>query len=56
MTRQAEQQAMNEIFQDVPVIRPSDLELFEMFETFLKTQDPEKGTEEIPNLPRGYGQ
>ena len=43
-----EEQVLSEIYAEIPVIQPSDLELSEMFEYFL--------SEEIPNLPRGYGQ
>lgn len=53
MTQQEQNQAFNEIFANELVIQPSDLELMDMFETFLKTQSE---NEEIPNLPRGFGQ
>ena len=52
MSNQSEQQALAEIYADVPVTQPTDLELMEMFEDFIKTQPKE----EIPNLPRGFDQ
>lgn len=56
MSKQAEEQALNEIYSEIPVIQPSDLELFDMFETFLSRQTASEQGEEIPNLPRGFGQ
>jgi hypothetical protein len=50
MDSRAEQQAFDEIYQDIPLLSPSDIELSEMFESILS------GAEEIPNLPHGYGQ
>jgi len=55
MTSIQEQQALNDIYASVPTHQPSELELLQMFEAFLKTQYKEQG-EEIPNLPRGFGQ
>lgn len=53
MTQQAQDQALSEIFANESVVQPSDAELMDMFETFIKTQPQ---GEEIPNLPRGFGQ
>lgn len=52
MTQEQENQAMAEIMESQPMVQPTDAELLNMFETFIK----EKGEEEIPNLPRGFGQ
>ena len=51
MTKQEEQQALGEIYSEIPTIQPTDLELMEMFEDFMKVQP-----ETVPNLPRGFGQ
>lgn len=51
MTQAQEQQALKEIYAEVPVITPSDIELMDMFESFMKDKE-----EEIPTLPRGFGQ
>lgn len=42
------EQVLSEIYAEIPFLQPTDLELSEMFEYFL--------SEEIPNLPRGFGQ
>lgn len=51
MTAQQEQQAMNEIYSQVPVVTPTEMELMDMFEQFMANKE-----EEIPTLPRGFGQ
>lgn len=53
MTAQQEQQAMKEVYENVPTVTPSEMELFDMFEKFLANQ---KEQEDVPNLPRGFGQ
>ena len=50
MNAQRDQQALSEIYGDIPVLRPSDIELSIMFSELF----PE--SEDIPNLPHGYGQ
>lgn len=51
-----QQKHMNEVMQEIPNLQPSDIELMEMFEHFIKNQPKVEGEEEIPNLPRGFGQ
>lgn len=51
MTQEQQNLAMAEIMESEPVIQPSDIELIEMFEAFIQGQE-----EEIPTLPRGFGQ
>jgi hypothetical protein len=53
MNQAQEQQALKEIYAQVPEVSPSDIELLDMFEKFLANQKQE---EEIPTLPRGFGQ
>lgn len=53
MTQQAEQQALSEIYSEIPVTQPTDLELSDMCEQFSKEQPQ---GEDVPNLPRGFGQ
>ena len=53
MTYQQEQQAIGEIYETIPQISPTDKEVFEMFEAFLKDQEKKEG---IIDLPRGFGQ
>ena len=51
MTQAQEQQALKEIYAEVPEVSPTDIELINMFESFMKNKE-----EEIPTLPRGFGQ
>lgn len=51
MTAAQEQQALNEIYSEVPQISPTDIELMNMFESFMAKRE-----EEVPTLPRGFGQ
>ena len=50
-----QQNQMHEMMQDIPNLQPSDIELMEMFEYFMSNKSKED-SEEIPNLPRGFGQ
>lgn len=54
MTYEQEQQALSEVMESQTIATPDEMQVFEMFESFLRSQ-PEQ-TEEIPNLPRGFGQ
>lgn len=54
MTREQENQAMAEIMESQPHIQTTDAELLDMFENFIKHTEEEE--EEIPTLPRGFGQ
>lgn len=51
MTQAQEQQALKEVYAEVPDISPTDIELMDMFESFMKDKE-----EEVPTLPRGFGQ
>jgi hypothetical protein len=51
MTQAQEQQAMQEIYSQIPQISPTEMELMDMFEQFMANKE-----EEIPTLPRGFGQ
>lgn len=60
MTQAEQQQALNEVYAEVPDVQPSDAELSEMFDSMVslssvidKIQNP---NDSIPNLPRGFGQ
>lgn len=54
MTKHEESVAMTELYQYIPYLSPSDLELMEMFEFFLNKE--ESTEEEVVSLPRGFGQ
>jgi len=53
MTRHETQLAMTEIYKQVPLLQPSDLEVSEMFQDFLNNFEKK---EEVVSLPRGYDQ
>lgn len=48
MNLQEETQALSEIYKEVPILRPDDTELAEIFAALYARED------EIPNLPHGY--
>ena len=50
MNTQCDQQALSEIYKDIPVLRPCDIELSAMFADIFSE------IEDVPNLPQGYGQ
>jgi hypothetical protein len=50
MTQAQEQQALKEIYSEVPEISLTEIELLDMFEQFMAKK------ENIPTLPRGFGQ
>lgn len=48
MDKLEEQNNLIQIYSEIPMLQPTDIELSEMFEYLL--------IEEIPNLPHGFGQ
>lgn len=54
MTQEQQNLALKEVMDEESIATPDQTALFELFEAFLKTKD-ENGND-LPNLPRGFGQ
>jgi hypothetical protein len=54
MTQEQQNLALKEVMDEESIATPDQTALFDLFEAFLKTKD-ENGND-LPNLPRGFGQ